>query len=212
MAKLFIIAAPSGCGKTSLVEALIKKAKNMCVSVSHTTRQPRPDEVNGVDYYFVSIKEFEEMINNNAFVEHAVVFDNHYGSSSKLIREKLNKGIDVILEIDWQGARQVKENMTNAISIFILPPSKEALLERLQKRSQDNEQTIKKRMSDAQNQMKHFNEFDYLIINDDFNNALNDLNHIICRSDKASERSNLSLSEQSKKYRKLLKKLIWQQF
>ena len=208
MANLFIIAAPSGCGKTSLVEALIKKTKNLCVSVSHTTRPPRPDEVNGINYYFVSINEFEEMIKNNAFVEHATVFDNHYGSSTKLIREKLDQGVDVILEIDWQGARQVKENMPNSVSIFILPPSNEALLGRLKQRAQDNDETIKKRMSDAQNQMQHFNEFDYLVINDDFNSALNDLNLIICRPDKASERFSLSLSEQSKKYIKLLKKLI----
>jgi len=208
MANLFIIAAPSGCGKTSLVEALIKKTKNLCVSVSHTTRPPRPDEVNGINYYFVSINEFEEMIKNNAFVEHATVFDNHYGSSTKLIREKLDEGVDVILEIDWQGARQVKENMPNAISIFILPPSNEALLGRLKQRAQDDEITINKRMSDAQNQMQHFNEFDYLVINDDFNSALNDLNLIICRPDKSSERFNFSLSEQSKKHIKLLKKLI----
>jgi len=208
MANLFIIAAPSGCGKTSLVEALIKKTKNLCVSVSHTTRPPRPDEVNGINYYFISINEFEEMIKNNAFVEHATVFDNHYGSSTKLIREKLDEGIDVILEIDWQGARQVKENMPNAISIFILPPSNEALLGRLKQRAQDNDETIKKRMSDAQNQMQHFNEFDYLVINDDFHSALNDLSLIICSLDKASERFSLSLSEQSKKYIKLLKKLI----
>ena len=208
MANLFIIAAPSGCGKTSLVDALIKKTKNLCVSVSHTTRPPRPDETNGVNYYFISINEFEEMIKNNAFVEHALVFDNHYGSSTKLIREKLDEGIDVILEIDWQGARQVKENMPNSVSIFILPPSKEALLGRLQQRAQDNDEIINKRMSDAQNQMQHFNEFDYIVINDDFNSALNDLNLIICSPDKTSERLSLSLSEQSKKYIKLLKKLI----
>ena len=208
MANLFIIAAPSGCGKTSLVEALIKKTKNLCVSVSHTTRPPRPDEVHGINYYFVSINEFEEMIKNNAFVEHAMVFDNHYGSSTKLIREKLDEGIDVILEIDWQGARQVKENMPNSVSIFILPPSKEELFGRLQQRAQDDEITIKKRMSDAQNQMRHFNEFDYLVINDEFSSALNDLNLIMCLPDKASECFILSLSEQSKKYKKLLKKLI----
>jgi len=208
MANLFIIAAPSGCGKTSLVEALIKKTKNLWVSVSYTTRPPRPDEVNGINYYFISNNEFEGMVNNSAFVEHAMVFDNHYGSSTKLIKDKLNEGVNVILEIDWQGARQVKENMPNAISIFILPPSKEALLGRLQQRAQDNDATINKRMSDAQNQMQHFNEFDYLVINDDFNSALNDLNLIICRAEKDSERFSLSLSEQSKKYRKLLKKLI----
>jgi len=208
MANLFIIAAPSGCGKTSLVEALNKKTKNLWVSVSYTTRPPRPDEVNGINYYFISINEFEGMIKQNAFVEHAMVFENHYGSSTKLIRDKLDENVDVILEIDWQGARQVKKNMPNAISIFILPPSKEALLGRLQKRAQDNDTTINKRMSDAQNQMQHFNEFDYLVINDDFNSALNDLNLIICRAEKDSERFSLSLSEQSKKYKKLLKKLI----
>jgi len=208
MANLFIIAAPSGCGKTSLVEALIKKTKNLWVSVSYTTRPPRPDEVNGINYYFISNNDFDGMVNNGAFVEHAMVFDNHYGSSTKLIKDKLNEGVNVILEIDWQGARQVKENMPNAISIFILPPSKEALLGRLQKRAQDNDTTINKRMSDAQNQMQHFNEFDYLVINDDFNSALNDLNLIICRADRDSERFSLTLSEQSKKYRKLLKKLI----
>ena len=208
MANLFIIAAPSGCGKTSLVEALIKKTKNLCVSVSHTTRPPRPDETNGINYYFISINEFEEMIKNNAFVEHAKVFDNHYGSSTKLIREKLDEGIDVILEIDWQGSRQVKENMPNSVSIFILPPSQKELLGRLQQRAQDDEITISRRMSDAQNQMRHFDEFDYLIINDDFSNALNDLSLIISLPDNASERFSLSLSEQSKKYKKLLKKLI----
>ena len=208
MANLFIIAAPSGCGKTSLVEALIKKTKNLCVSVSHTTRPPRLDEVNGINYYFVSINEFEEMIKNNAFVEHAMVFDNHYGSSSQLIREKLDEGVNVILEIDWQGARQVKENMPNSVSIFILPPSKEALLGRLQQRAQDDEITINKRMSDAQNQMRHFDEFDYLVINDDFSSALNDLSLIIYLPDKASDCFSLSLSEQSKKHKKLLKKLI----
>ena len=208
MANLFIISAPSGCGKTSLVEALLKKTKNLFVSVSHTTRPPRPDEINGINYYFISINEFEEMIKQNAFVEHAMVFDNHYGSSSQLIREKLDEGLNVILEIDWQGARQVKENMQNSIGIFILPPSKETLLCRLQERAQDDEITIDRRMSDAQNQMRHFNEFDYLVINDDFNSALNDLSLIICLPNKAFECFNLSLSEQSKKYKKLLKKLI----
>ena len=208
MANLFIISAPSGCGKTSLVEALIKKTKNLFVSVSYTTRPPRPDEINGINYFFISINEFEEMIKQNAFVEHAMVFDNHYGSSSQLIREKLDEGLNVILEIDWQGARQVKKNMPNSIGIFVLPPSKEALLGRLQERAQDDEITINRRMSDAQNQMRHFNEFDYLIINDDFGNALNDLSLIMCLPDKASECFSLSLSEQSKKYKKLLKKLI----
>ena len=208
MANLFIIAAPSGCGKTSLVDALLKKSSNICVSVSHTTRKPRPEEVNGTNYHFISVDEFQEMIKDNKFVEFAEVFENLYGSSRQLIEDNLNNNIDVILEIDWQGARQVKINMPKAISIFVLPPSKEALLERLKNRAQDDELTINKRMSDAENQMRHFNEFDYLIINNDFNEALSDLESIIIPSNKASERFNLSLEEQSNKHKNLLKKLI----
>ena len=208
MANLFIIAAPSGCGKTSLVDALLKKSSNICVSVSHTTRKPRPEEVNGTNYHFISVDEFQEMIKDNKFVEFAEVFENLYGSSRQLIEDNLNNNIDVILEIDWQGARQVKINMPKAISIFVLPPSKEALLERLKNRAQDDELTINKRMSDAENQMRHFNEFDYLIINNNFNEALSDLESIIIPSNKASDRFNLSLEEQSNKHKNLLKKLI----
>ena len=208
MANLFIIAAPSGCGKTSLVDALLKKSSNICVSVSHTTRKPRPEEVNGTNYHFISVDEFQEMIKDNKFVEFAEVFENLYGSSRQLIEDKLNNNIDVILEIDWQGARQVKINMPKAISIFVLPPSKEALLERLKNRAQDDELTINKRMSDAENQMRHFNEFDYLIINNNFNEALSNLESIIIPSNKASDRFNLSLEEQSNKHKNLLKKLI----
>jgi len=208
MANLFIIAAPSGCGKTSLVDALLKKSSNICVSVSHTTRKPRPEEVNGTNYHFISVDEFQEMIKDNKFVEFAEVFENLYGSSRQLIEDNLDNNIDVILEIDWQGARQVKINMPKAISIFVLPPSKEALLERLKNRAQDDESTINKRMSDAENQMRHFNEFDYLIINNDFNEALSDLESIIIPSNKASDRLNLSLEEQLNKHKNLLKKLI----
>jgi len=208
MANLFIIAAPSGCGKTSLVNALLKKSSNICVSVSHTTRKPRPEEINGTNYHFISVDEFQEMIKDNKFVEFAEVFENLYGSSRQLIEDNLDNNIDVILEIDWQGARQVKINMPKAISIFVLPPSKEALLERLKNRAQDDESTINKRMSDAENQMRHFNEFDYLIINNDFNEALSDLESIIIPSNKASDRLNLSLEEQLNKHKNLLKKLI----
>ena len=208
MSNLFIIAAPSGCGKTSLVNALLKKSSNICVSVSHTTRKPRPEEVNGTNYHFISVDEFQEMIKDNKFVEFAEVFENLYGSSRQLIDDNLNNNIDVILEIDWQGARQVKINMPKAISIFVLPPSKEALLERLKNRAQDDELTINNRMSDAENQMRHFNEFDYLIINNNFNEALSDLESIIIPSNKASERFKLSLEEQSNKHKNLLKKLI----
>ena len=208
MSNLFIVAAPSGCGKTSLVESLINNTTNLRVSISHTTRKPRADEVNGTNYHFVSVSEFQKMISDGAFIEHAEVFENLYGTSKKLINDNLNNNIDVILEIDWQGARQVKQNLPSAISIFILPPSKEALELRLKNRAQDDELIIKKRMQDAENQMSHFNEFDYLVINDNFNAALADLESIIASSNNLSKRAHLSLEEQSIKHKKLLKKLI----
>lgn len=208
MANLFIIAAPSGCGKTSLVKALLKNSSNLCVSVSHTTRESRPDEVNGINYHFVSVNKFKEMINKNAFVEHAEVFENLYGSSRQLINDNLENNKDVILEIDWQGARQVKLNMPKVISIFILPPSKDALLMRLQGRGQDDKQTIMKRMSDAKNQMSHFDEFDYLVINDNFDVALSNLESIIGQSNKDFKHQDFSLEVQSIKHKNLLKKLI----
>ena len=208
MSNLFIVAAPSGCGKTSLVEALINEAKNLCVSISHTTRKPRIDEVNGANYHFVSVTEFQKMVSEDSFIEHAEVFENFYGTSKKLINDNLDNNIDVILEIDWQGARQVKQNLPSAISIFILPPSKEVLELRLRNRAQDDELVIKKRMLDAENQMSHFNEFDYLVINDDFNSALTDLKLIISSSKNLTKCAHLSLEEQSIKHKKLLKKLI----
>ena len=208
MANLFIIAAPSGCGKTALVKALLKNSSNLCVSVSHTTRESRPDEVNGINYHFVSVNKFKEMINKNAFVEHAEVFENLYGSSRQLINDNLENNKDVILEIDWQGARQVKLNMPKVISIFILPPSKDALLMRLQGRGQDDKQTIMKRMSDAKNQMSHFDEFDYLVINDNFDVALSNLESIVGQSNKDFKHQDFSLEVQSIKHKKLLKKLI----
>ena len=208
MSNLFIVAAPSGCGKTSLVESLINNTTNLRVSISHTTRKPRAGEVNGTNYHFVSVAEFQKMVNDDAFIEHAEVFENFYGTSKKLINDNLNKNIDVILEIDWQGAHQVKQNLPSAISIFILPPSKEALELRLKNRAQDDELIIKKRMLDAENQMSHYSEFDYLVINDNFNAALADLESIISSSNNLSKRAHLSLEEQSIKHKKLLKKLI----
>ena len=208
MSNLFIIAAPSGCGKTSLVESLINDAKNLRVSISHTTRNPRADEVNGTNYHFVSVSEFQKMVSEDSFIEHAEVFENFYGTSKKLINDNLDHNIDVILEIDWQGARQVKQNLPSAISIFILPPSKEALEHRLRNRAQDDELVIKKRMLDAENQMSHYNEFDYLVINDNFNSALTDLKSIISSSNNLTKCTHLSLEEQSIKHKKLLKKLI----
>ena len=208
MSNLFIVAAPSGCGKTSLVESLINDAKNLRVSISHTTRNPRADEVNGTNYHFVSVSEFQKMVSEDSFIEHAEVFENFYGTSKKLINDNLDNNIDVILEIDWQGARQVNQNLPSAISIFILPPSKEALELRLKNRAQDDVLVIKKRMLDAENQMSHFNEFDYLVINDDFNSALTDLKSIISCPKNLTKCAHLSIEEQSIKHKKLLKKLI----
>jgi len=200
MANLFIVSAPSGCGKTSLVKALINGVPEISVSVSHTTRKPRPGEVNGKNYHFVSKDVFDTMVKENAFVEYAKVFDNYYGSSRKSIQDEISNNKDVILEIDWQGAKQIKENEA-ALSIFILPPSKEALHSRLQNRDQDSQDVIDKRMSEAEAEMCHFYEFDFVIINDNFDSALNDLKHIIYSS-------RLTTQEQSYRHNNLLKQLI----
>ena len=208
MSNLFIIAAPSGCGKTTLVDALLKNSEDLYLSVTHTTRKPRVGEVDGVNYHFISKTDFKKMIVNTEFVEHAEVFGNLYGSSREKIQENLNKNIDVILEIDWQGARQVKANMPNAISIFILPPSKKSLLERLKGRGQDDDETIKNRMSDAENQMKHYDEFDYLVIDDIFDDALSNLKTIIHHTNENLNKSELTLEKQVLRHKYLLKELI----
>ena len=208
MSNLFIIAAPSGCGKTTLVDALLKDSKDLYLSVTHTTRKPRVGEVDGINYHFIKKTNFRKMIHNNEFVEHAEVFGNLYGSSREKIEENLNKNIDVILEIDWQGARQVKANMPNAISIFILPPSKKSLHERLMGRGQDDGETIKNRMADAANQMKHYDEFDYLVINDIFDEALSNIKTIIHNTNENFNKSELTLEKQALRHKYLLKELI----
>ncbi|GMQ89464.1 MAG: guanylate kinase [Gammaproteobacteria bacterium] len=172
---LYIISAPSGAGKTSLVKALLERLPGVTVSVSHTTRAPRPGEQDGVDYYFVEKADFERLVADGEFLEHAQVFDNHYGTRRATVQEKLDSGEDVILEIDWQGARQVYEAFPQAIRVFILPPSREALRQRLTGRGQDSEDVIDRRMADAVSEMSHFKEFDYLIFNDDFDTALGEL-------------------------------------
>jgi len=201
MANLFIVAAPSGCGKTSLVRALIAQTEGLCVSVSHTTRAARPGEVHGKNYFFVSKQEFDQIKKEDGFIESAQVFDNHYGSAKQTVRDLLESGTDVILEIDWQGARQVKKSFNDAIGIFILPPSEATLRERLTDRGQDDKNIIDRRMQDAVSEMRHYDEFDYLVINDDFNLALTDLSTII-----HSQR--LLLSQQTEKYQSLLNSLI----
>lgn len=176
---LFIVAAPSGAGKTSLVNALVEKYPGIRLSVSHTTRPARAGEVDGQDYFFVDQDKFAQMRDAGAFLESAIVFDNSYGTSSETVMAQLNQGYDVILEIDWQGAEQVRRNYPDSTSIFILPPSKLALEQRLRGRGQDDEETIARRMRDAEAEMSHYVEFDYLIVNDDFNQALANLVAVI---------------------------------
>jgi guanylate kinase len=177
--RLFILSAASGTGKTSLANALIESVPNIEFSVSHTTRAPRPGEKYGVHYYFVGREEFEMMVAAGQFLEHAQVFDNYYGTSRPQVEQRLKQGKSVILDIDWQGARSIKTRMPEAVSIFILPPSRAALEERLIKRGQDSPEVIARRMRDAVSEMRHYKEFDHVVVNDDFEAALADLKAII---------------------------------
>lgn len=175
---LYIISAPSGAGKTSLVKALIDAMPQVRVSVSHTTRPMRPGEVEGVNYHFVEREQFILMLERSEFLEHAEVFGNLYGTSQRWMEQTLAEGFDLILEIDWQGAQQVRRLMPQAQSIFILPPSQEALRQRLTNRGQDSDEIIERRMREAVNEMSHYLEYDFLVINDDFAHALEDLKSI----------------------------------
>ncbi|MEW8324714.1 MAG: guanylate kinase [Candidatus Thiodiazotropha taylori] len=176
---LYILSAPSGAGKTSLLKALRQQDGALQVSISHTTRPMRPGEEDGRDYHFISQELFQEMIGAAAFLEHAEVFGNFYGTSESEVRAKLDAGQDTVLEIDWQGAQQVRKRFPDAVSIFILPPSPEALYERLSARGQDSEAVIQGRMQQAVSEMSHYAEFDYLVINDDFDTALAELAAIV---------------------------------
>ena len=178
--KLFIFSAASGTGKTSLAKALAESAPDVAFSVSHTTRAPRPGEQHGVHYYYVTRAEFDRMVANGEFVEHATVFGNSYGTSKQAIEDRIKSGKSVILDIDWQGARAIKKWRPEAVSIFILPPSRATLRERLTNRKQDAPEVIDRRMREAVAEISHYNEFDYLVVNDDFNAALADLKSILC--------------------------------
>lgn len=169
---LYTVSAPSGAGKTSLVKALVDSNPEVCVSVSHTTRPMRPGEQNGVNYHFVERDQFETMLEQSAFLEYAEVFGNLYGTSQHWVEQTLATGMDVILEIDWQGAAQVRKLMPDTVSLFILPPSLPALRQRLTGRGQDDKSVIDRRMDEAINEISHYVEADYLIINDDFTVAL----------------------------------------
>lgn len=176
---LYIISAPSGAGKTSLVKALLEEVDLIEVSVSYTTRAKRPGEWGGVDYHYVSQETFKKMIEDDQFIEYAEVFGNFYGTSKRLIKEKLKAGIDIILEIDWQGAQQVRKQFDSCTNVFILPPSRQELLSRLQERGQDSPEVIEKRMNEAIEQLSHYAEFEYLIVNDQFSHALGELKALI---------------------------------
>lgn len=176
---LIVLSAPSGAGKSSLAKALVERSPNLAVSVSHTTRAPRPGEVHGVHYHFVDRARFETMIAADDFIEHARVFDNLYGTARSQLQALLAQGKDVILDIDWQGARRIKAWMPQARTVFILPPSRAVLEQRLRSRGQDGDEVIARRMRDAISEMRHYDEFDFVIVNDDFAAALADLQAII---------------------------------
>ena len=177
--RLFVIAAPSGAGKTSLVKALLESAPALRLSVSHTTRKRRDTEQEGREYRFVSVPEFEQLKDSGEFLEHARVFDNFYGTSRRFVAQQLDAGHDVVLEIDWQGAQQVRRAMPQCVSVFILPPSRAALAERLARRATDTPEVIARRLADAAGDMSHYGEFDYVVVNDDFARAVQDLKHVI---------------------------------
>jgi len=178
-ARMYIVSAPSGAGKTSLVRRAIVELSELTVAVSHTTRGMRPGEVEADDYYYVSREQFEKMIDSDQFLEYAEVFGNYYGTSMHAVNTALSSGTDVILEIDWQGAAQVRQKLDDVVSIFILPPSRNTLIERLRGRGQDSEEVIERRTAEAVLEMRQYHRADYLIINDDFDQALAELKAII---------------------------------
>lgn len=198
---LYTVSAPSGAGKTSLVKALIENLNDVQVSISHTTRAIRPGEQDGVNYHFASQDEFAAMLGQGAFLEHAEVFGNYYGTSQAWVEETLAKGGDVILEIDWQGAQQVKRLLPNTLGVFILPPSQSALRQRLTGRGQDDDSIIDGRMAEAVSEMSHYVEADYVLINDDFDEALIDFAAIL-------RGQRLRQSKQQERHTSLLRELL----
>ena len=177
--KLFVISAPSGAGKTTLVKALLAGEPNLRLSISHTTRLRRPNEQQGREYHFLPAEEFQQLARQGEFLEYARVFDNYYGTSRAFVEEQLADGHDVLLEIDWQGAQQVRRAMPRCVSIFVLPPSRQTLAERLARRATDTAAVIARRLGDAAADMSHYREFDYVVVNDDFEHAVHELRRII---------------------------------
>lgn len=209
LGNLYIVSAPSGAGKSSIIKAVLARSQEKAgenaatsqVSISHTTRAPRPGEVDGVHYHFVDIPTFEQMVQDKAFYEYAEVFGNYYGTSKASVSDQLRLGLDVFLDIDWQGARQVKRLNPQAIGIFILPPSKKELRNRLNNRAQDSAEAINYRMTQAVNEMSHYNEFDYVVINDDFEQAVQDVEGIVLAT-------RASITNQQIRHQGLLKQLL----
>ena len=203
LGNLYILSAPSGAGKSSLINALLADLprNEVRLSISHTPRNPRPAEEDGVHYYFTTHAEFEALIEKDHFLEWAEVFGNYYGTSLPMIEKSLEQGVDVFLDIDWQGARQIRQKVSNVKTIFILPPSREELRNRLVGRGQDSEETIAKRMAEAESEMSHYNEFDYVIVNDDFHKALTELKAIL-----TAER--LKLASQEIRHKALIGQLL----
>jgi guanylate kinase len=177
--RLFVIAAPSGAGKTSLVKALLQRKPELHVSISYTTRKMRPTEEDGREYHFISVADFQQLVDQGLLLEYAQVFDNHYGTGRRPVETELTRGNNVVLEIDWQGAQQVRKALPECVTIFILPPSRQSLEERLRNRRTDSEEVIARRLRDAVGDMSHWNEFDYVVVNDDFEKAVGDLVRII---------------------------------
>jgi len=198
---LFVIAAPSGAGKTSLVNGLLELDSHLVLSISHTTRPARPGEVGGQHYHFIDVATFEQMVKAGDFLEHAHVFDHYYGTHRDSVVSQLERGFDVILEIDWQGARQVRSSLADCCLIFIIPPSLETLLARLTDRGQDSASVIQRRMQDARNEISHWAEFDQLLVNDNFDVALEELLAII------NDHRNQQLHQTNKDYQRLAQRL-----
>ena len=191
---LIVLSAPSGAGKTSLVRALRDETPGLAVSVSHTTRARRPGERDGEAYFFVDRAEFERMIEAGEFLEHARVFDHYYGTARRTVEDALGAGVDVLLEIDWQGARVVKKLMPDCVSVFVLPPSREALESRLRGRGQDPDEVIARRMRDAMSEMSHYSEYDFLIVNDVFEEALTALRELVATQRRRTSRQSGELA------------------
>ena len=201
---MFVLSSPSGTGKTTLVKKIAESNTNFSISISHTTRKPRPNEINGKDYYFVSTIEFEDLIKKNNFYEYANIFDNSYGTSKKPVLELISRGKDVLFDIDWQGTKQLSENKNlSLVTFFILPPNRKVLKERLLNRHEKQEEIVEKRMNKFNEEVSHWNEYNYVVVNDDLNKCYNTILSIIM-----SEKKGLSQKQNFSDIKKKINELI----